>query len=74
MKDYSVIHTRRPRVDARTKATGGARYADDLSLRIDGSAHKTGLFLRQSLTEIFRAPGDGVLVGSFEGNFGQAIQ
>ena len=32
MKDYSVIHTRLPRVDSRTKATGGARYADDLSL------------------------------------------
>ncbi len=32
MKEYSVINTRLPRVDARAKATGEARYADDLSM------------------------------------------
>ena len=30
MKKYSVINTRLPRVDARAKATGEARYTDDL--------------------------------------------
>lgn len=30
MKDYKVINTRLPRVDARAKATGEARYTDDL--------------------------------------------
>lgn len=30
MKKYSVINTRLPRVDARAKATGDARYTDDL--------------------------------------------
>ncbi len=32
MKEYSVINTRLPRVDAREKVTGLARYADDLSM------------------------------------------
>ncbi|MDD3845097.1 MAG: molybdopterin-dependent oxidoreductase [Syntrophorhabdaceae bacterium] len=32
MKEYSVINTRLPRVDARDKVTGAARYADDLSM------------------------------------------
>ncbi len=32
MKEYSVINTRVPRVDGRAKATGKARYADDLSM------------------------------------------
>lgn len=32
MKDYKVINSRLPRVDARAKATGEARYAADLSL------------------------------------------
>ncbi len=32
MKEYSVINTRLPRVDARAKATGEARYTDDLSM------------------------------------------
>ncbi len=31
-KDYRVINSRIPRVDARAKATGDARYADDLSM------------------------------------------
>lgn len=32
MRKYSVINSRLPRVDARDKVTGGARYADDLSM------------------------------------------
>ena len=32
MKEYSVVNTRLPRVDARVKATGEARYTDDLSM------------------------------------------
>ncbi len=32
MKEYSVVNTRLPRVDARAKATGEARYTDDLSM------------------------------------------
>lgn len=32
MSKYSVINSRLPRVDARDKVTGGARYADDLSM------------------------------------------
>ncbi len=32
MKKYSVINSRLPRVDARDKVTGAARYADDLSM------------------------------------------
>ncbi|MEN6447359.1 MAG: 4-hydroxybenzoyl-CoA reductase, partial [Syntrophaceae bacterium] len=32
MKGYRVINTRVPRVDGRAKATGKARYADDLSM------------------------------------------
>jgi hypothetical protein len=32
MKAYNVINTRLPRVDARAKATGDARYAADLSM------------------------------------------
>ncbi|NLT23129.1 MAG: molybdopterin-dependent oxidoreductase [Syntrophorhabdus sp.] len=32
MKEYSVINTRLPRVDAREKVTGSARYSDDLSM------------------------------------------
>ncbi|MEN6615211.1 MAG: 4-hydroxybenzoyl-CoA reductase, partial [Syntrophorhabdus sp.] len=32
MKKYNVINTRIPRVDARAKATGEARYAADLSM------------------------------------------
>ena len=31
-KAYNVINTRLPRVDARAKATGDARYAADLSM------------------------------------------
>ena len=32
MKAYNVINTRIPRVDARVKATGEARYSADLSM------------------------------------------
>lgn len=32
MNKYSIINTRLPRVDARAKATGAARYTDDLSM------------------------------------------
>jgi 4-hydroxybenzoyl-CoA reductase alpha subunit len=32
MKEYSIVNTRVPRVDARAKVTGQARYADDLSM------------------------------------------
>jgi len=32
MMKYDVLNTRLPRVDARAKATGDARYADDLSM------------------------------------------
>ena len=32
MKAYNVINTRLPRVDARAKATGDARYTADLSM------------------------------------------
>ncbi|MDD5009533.1 MAG: hypothetical protein PHC68_14175, partial [Syntrophorhabdaceae bacterium] len=32
MKEYSVVNTRLPRVDARVKTTGEARYTDDLSM------------------------------------------
>ena len=32
MKDFSVINSRLPKVDARVKVTGDARYAADLSM------------------------------------------
>jgi 4-hydroxybenzoyl-CoA reductase subunit alpha len=32
MKEYSIINTRLPRVDAHAKVTGDARYTDDLSM------------------------------------------
>jgi 4-hydroxybenzoyl-CoA reductase subunit alpha len=32
MGKYTIINTKLPRVDARAKVTGDARYADDLSM------------------------------------------
>lgn len=32
MKDFNVINSRLPKVDARVKVTGDARYAADLSM------------------------------------------
>ena len=47
---------------------------DYLAVRVDSSAHETGLLLRKSFTEILCAPCYGVLVEVLAGDFGKTVK
>ena len=49
---------------------GAAAGNHNLCFRVDLPANGPALFLRQRLTEILRAEGDGILMGAFVGRFG----
>ncbi len=72
MTEYTVLNTRAPRLDAAAKATGEAKYADDLSMKgmlyaaILQSPHAHGKILNIDVSKAKKLPGVKAVVTAKE--------